>query len=127
MFVFLRATDGVVKVVHSLSRIPHVPPHPVTGLTYIQSAGWDRAMQTALKTDQLAAGGLRAHQSSACLRQTGVSMHCITSWMFTCYSNFTTKSHQDLTGILGDRRTGKIVASGSALLSFYYSTFPFGG
>lgn len=40
-------------------------PHPVTGLTYIQGAGWDTAMQMALKPDQLATGGLRAHQNSA--------------------------------------------------------------
>lgn len=30
--------------------------------------------------------------------QTGVSMRCITSWMLTCYSNFTTKSRQSFAG-----------------------------
>lgn len=80
----------MLKVVHGLPRLPRVSPHPHTGLTYILRVGWDRAMQTALKPVQLAYGEQRAHQNSACLRQTGVSMHCITSWMFSCYSNFTT-------------------------------------
>lgn len=100
---------------------PHVSPHPDTGLTYIQRGGWVGATQTALKPDQLATGGLRAHQNSACLRQTGVSMHCITSWMFTCYCNFTTNSRKDLAGSLGQHFcTKKKRLSGSTLLLLFY-------
>lgn len=117
--LFHRATDRVVKVVHSLPCIPHVSPRPVTGLTYIQRAGWDGAMQTARKPDQLAAGGLRAHQK-LCLRQTGVSMCCLTSWMFTCYSDFTTKSRQDLLKFCTKSKKGsyRYIKFASAFLSF---------
>lgn len=80
-------------LVHSVLCTPHVSPHPDTGLTYIPRAAWDRVMQMALKPDQLAARGLRAHQNSTGLRQTGVSAHYITSWMFTCYILILKQSH----------------------------------
>lgn len=54
----LRAPAEEVKVVQRLPCKPHVSPHPDSGLTYIQRAGWDRAVQMTLKADQLAAGGL---------------------------------------------------------------------
>lgn len=65
--IFRLVSGRVFKVVHSLPCTPHVFPCPDTGLTYIRRAGWDRAMQMAVKPDQLAAGGLKAHQDSACL------------------------------------------------------------
>lgn len=87
---------------HSLPYIPNVSPRPDTGLTYIQrEPGWDGAMQTTLKPDQLTASGLKELTRTPGFRQTGVSMHCITSWMFTCYFNCTTESRQDLSGVLG--------------------------
>lgn len=80
-------------LVHSVPCTPHVSPHPDTGLTYIPRAAWDQVMQMALKPDQLAARGLRAHQNSTGLRQTGVSTDYITSWMFTCYILIYKQSH----------------------------------
>lgn len=65
--ILLLVSDSVFKVVHSLPCTAHVFPCPDTGLTYIHRAGWDGAMQMAVKPDQLAAGGLKAHQDSACL------------------------------------------------------------
>lgn len=75
--MFLKAKDRVVKVVHNLPYIPRVSPRPNTGLTYIQGAGWDGAMQTTVKPDELAAGGLRPHQDSACFPQTDRGFHAL--------------------------------------------------
>lgn len=93
-------------------------PHPDTGLTYIPKAGWDGAMQTALKPDQLAAGALRAHQNSGFARQ---GFPCIAS--HPGCSLLTTKPRKDLTRILGRKLCTKQKRLLSGLTFCFFSMF----
>ena len=108
------------KVIHSLPCTPHVFPCPDTGLTYIRRAGWDGAMQMAVKPDQLAAGGLKAHQDSACPSpDRGFhALHHILAihLLFLFHNNLTPRSWK----FFYRTKRKKVIASVSAMFCFFF-------